>query len=174
MDQIGMIQQVSGLASLSYGLTFASEHNLRIGTSFGYNQYRVDPTTAIAFDPDDPIVNGGVQSSGTINLELGIMYAWKGLEFSVGSKQFIQSTSNMQITGVDGYGLRRHLNTLLAYNLNIRENWRVTPSLFAKGTNNGYQLDINTDACYKDFIYGGLGYRTSVGKIGRASCRERV
>ncbi|MDO7613897.1 MAG: PorP/SprF family type IX secretion system membrane protein, partial [Crocinitomicaceae bacterium] len=66
VDQIGMIQQVSGLASLSYGLTFANEHHLRIGTSFGYNQYRVDPTTAIAFDPDDPIINGGVQSSGTI------------------------------------------------------------------------------------------------------------
>jgi len=167
VDQIGMIQQVSGLASLSYGLTFASEHHLRVGTSFGYNQYRVDPTTAIAFDPDDPIVNGGVQSSGTINLELGILYAWKNLELSVGSKQFIQSTSNMPIAGVDGYGLKRHLNSLISCNLNIGDKWRLTPSLFTKGTNNGYQLDMNADACYKDFIYGGLGYRTSVGIIGR-------
>lgn len=167
VDQIGMIQQVSGLVSLSYGFSIANDHHIRIGTSLGYNQYRVDPTSAIAFDPDDPIINGGIQAGGTINMELGLMYAWKGLELSVGSKQFIQSTSNMPITGVDGYGLRRHLNSLIAYNVNFGDKWRFTPSLFAKGTNNGYQLDMNADVCYKDFIYGGLGYRTSVGVIGR-------
>ena len=167
VDQIGMIQQVSGLISLSYGFSIANDHHIRIGTSLGYNQYRVDPTSAIAFDPDDPIINGGIQAGGTINMELGLMYAWKGLELSVGSKQFIQSTSNMPVTGVDGYGLRRHLNSLIAYNVNFGDKWRFTPSLFAKGTNNGYQLDMNADVCYKDFIYGGLGYRTSVGVIGR-------
>jgi type IX secretion system PorP/SprF family membrane protein len=167
VDQIGMIQQVSGLVSLSYGFSIANEHHVRIGTSAGYNQYRIDPTSAIAFDPDDPIINGGVQAGGTINMELGLMYAWKALELSIGSQQFIQSTSNMPIAGVDGYGLRRHLNSLIAYNLNIRDKWRLTPSVFAKGTNNGYQLDMNADVCYKDFIYGGMGYRTSVGIVGR-------
>jgi len=167
VDQIGMIQQVSGLVSLSYGFSIANEHHVRIGTSAGYNQYRIDPTSAIAFDPDDPIINGGVQAGGTINMELGLMYAWKALELSIGSQQFIQSTSNMPIAGVDGYGLRRHLNSLIAYNLNIRDKWRLTPSVFAKGTNNGYQLDVNADVCYKDFIYGGMGYRTSVGIVGR-------
>ena len=56
-----MIQQVSGLASLSYGFSFAEQHHIRISTSVGYNQYRVDPTTAIAFDPDDPIINGSAK-----------------------------------------------------------------------------------------------------------------
>ena len=54
------------------------------------------------------------------------MYAWKGLELSLGSKQFIQSTSNMPIAGVvdgvDGYGLRRHLNSLISYNINFVTN----------------------------------------------------
>ena len=99
------------------------------------------------------------------------MYAWKGLELSLGSKQFIQSTSNMPIAGVvdgvDGYGLRRHLNSLISYNMNFGDKWRFTPSVFTKGTNNGYQFDMNADVCYKDFIYGGLGYRTSVGLVGR-------
>ena len=171
VDQIGMIQQASGLVSLSYGFSFAEKHHIRIGTSVGYNQYRVDPSTAIAFDPDDPVINGGVQAGGTINLELGLMYAWKGLELSLGSKQFIQSTSNMPIAGivagVDGYGLRRHLNSLISYNMNFGDKWRFTPSVFTKGTNNGYQFDMNADVCYKDFIYGGLGYRTSVGLVGR-------
>ena len=95
------------------------------------------------------------------------MYAWKGFELSLGSKQFIQSTSSMPIAGVDGYGLRRHLNSLISYNMNFGDKWRFTPSVFTKGTNNGYQFDMNADVCYKDFIYGGLGYRTSVGIVGR-------
>ena len=73
----------------------------------------------------------------------------------------------MSIAGLDGYGLRRHINAYLAYNMSVSDNWRITPSLFAKGTNNGYQLDLNTDVTYKNFIYGGLGYRTSVGIVGR-------
>ncbi len=167
VDQIGMIQQVSGMGSIAYGFTFAKTHHLRLGASVGYNQYRVDPTSAIAFDNLDPIINGGVQTGGTINLDMGLVYAWKGLELSVGSKQFIQSTSNMAIAGIDGYGLRRHLNSYVAYNIGISDKWQLTPSVFAKGTNNGYQLDRNTDINYKNFIYGGLGYRTSVGLIGR-------
>ena len=43
VDQIGMIQQASGLVSLSYGFSFAEKHHIRIGTSLGYNLYRVDP-----------------------------------------------------------------------------------------------------------------------------------
>jgi len=169
VDQIGMIQQVSGMGSIAYGFTFAKHHHVRLGASVGYNQYRVDPTSAIAFDPLDPIINGGVQSGGTINLDMGLVYAWKGLELSVGSKQFIQSTSNMAIVGIDGdgYSLRRHLNSYLAYNIGISDKWQLTPSVFAKGTNNGYQLDLNTDINYKNFIYAGLGYRTSVGLVGR-------
>jgi outer membrane protein OmpA-like peptidoglycan-associated protein len=44
----------------------------------------------------------------------------------------------------------------------------LTPSIYTKGTNNGYQLDINADATYNKYISGGIGYRTSVGLIARA------
>jgi outer membrane protein OmpA-like peptidoglycan-associated protein len=74
----------------------------------------------------------------------------------------------MSFSGLDGYGLRRHINGYLAYNQKLGTNWLLTPSIFTKGTNNGYQVDFNTDACYKNYIFGGLGYRTSVGLIARA------
>jgi outer membrane protein OmpA-like peptidoglycan-associated protein len=74
----------------------------------------------------------------------------------------------MSFSGIDGFGLKRHLNGLVAYNQKIGENWMLTPSIYTKGTNNGYQLDLNADATYKKRIFGGLGYRTSVGLIARA------
>ena len=161
VDQIGMIQQASGLVSLSYGFSFAEKHHIRIGTSLGYNQYRVDPSTAIAFDPDDPVINGGVQAGGTINLELGLMYAWKGLELSLGSKHE-QSTSNMPVQVKTALMVMdSEINSLISYNINFGDKWRF--SVFTKGINNGYQFDMNADG--KD-LDGGLGYRT--GRISRS------
>ena len=168
VDQIGMIQQVSAMGSLSYGLTIGKTHNIRLGASIGYNQYRIDASDAIAFENGDPIIEGGEQAGGTVNSNIGILYQWKKLEISVGAQQLIQSTSNMSFAGIDGFGLRRHLNGLVAYNQKIGNNWMLTPSIYTKGTNNGYQLDINADATYNKYISGGIGYRTSVGLIARA------
>ena len=168
IDKIGMLQQVSGLGSVSYGFTFANVHKVRAGLSLGFNQYRLDPSSAIVFDPNDPIVTGGNQSAGTVNTEIGFTYNWNNLEISMASKQLIQAYSNFGYEGLNGYGLKRHATMYASYNVDINDKWTVKPSLFAKGTTNGYQLDINADAIYKNFIYAGLGYRTRVGLIARA------
>jgi type IX secretion system PorP/SprF family membrane protein len=168
IDKIGMLQQVSGLGSVSYGFTFANVHKVRAGLSLGFNQYRLDPSSAIVFDPNDPIVTGGNQSAGTVNTEIGFTYNWNNLEIAMASKQLIQAYSNFGYAGLNGYGLRRHATMYASYNIDINDKWTMKPSLFGKGTNNGYQLDINADAIYKNFIYAGLGYRTRVGLIARA------
>jgi type IX secretion system PorP/SprF family membrane protein len=168
VDKIGMINQVTGMAAISYGLTYAKFHTLRFGLGVGYNQYRVNPTSAIAFDNQDPIINGGSQSSGTLNSELGIFYQWKNLELSVASKQLLQTYTNFGYNSLDGYGLRRHFNALAAYRINVNNNLAIKPSVFMKGINTGMQTDLNADVIYKSFIQAGIGYRTQVGLIARA------
>ena len=168
VDQIGMIQQVSAMGTGSYGFTIAKTHKLRFGASFGYNQYRIDASNAIAFDSGDPIIDGGEQAGGTINTNIGLLYQWKNLEVSLGSQQLIQSTTKMSLAGVDGYGLRRHMNAYIAYNQKMGPSWMLKPSIYTKGTNNGYQIDFNADAVYKRYIYGGIGIRSGVGLIARA------
>jgi type IX secretion system PorP/SprF family membrane protein len=168
VDKIGMINQVTGMGAISYGLTFAKFHTLRFGLGVGYNQYRVNPTSAIAFDNQDPIINGGSQSSGTLNSELGIFYQWKNLELSVASKQLLQTYTNFGYNSLDGYGLRRHFNALAAYRINVNNNLAIKPSVFMKGINTGMQTDLNADVIYKSFIQAGIGYRTQVGLIARA------
>jgi type IX secretion system PorP/SprF family membrane protein len=168
VDKIGMINQISGMGALSYGLTFAQVHTLRFGLGIGYNQYRINPTSAIAFDNQDPIINGGSQSSGTINSEIGIFYQWKNLELSAASKQVLQTFTNFGYASLDGYGLKRHFNALASYNIKANQTWSIKPSVFLKGINTGMQTDINADVIYKGFIQGGIGYRTQVGIIARA------
>jgi type IX secretion system PorP/SprF family membrane protein len=168
VDKIGMINQVSGMGAISYGLTFGQVHNIRLGVGFGYNQYRVNPSSAIAFDNQDPIINGGSQSSGTLNSEIGIFYQWKNLEISFASKQLLQTYTNFGYTSLDGYGLRRHYNGLVSYNIKANDSWSIKPSVFLKGINTGMQTDLNMDLIYKGFVQAGLGYRTQVGIIARA------
>lgn len=167
VDKIGMINQVSGMGALSYGFSFKRFHTLRFGLGVGYNQYRVNPSSAIAFDYQDPIINGGSQASGTLNSEFGMYYQWRNLELSVASKQLIQTYTNFGYLDLDGYGLKRHFNALASYLIKVNTSWAVKPSVFLKGINSGLQTDLNTDILYKNFVQAGLGYRTQVGLLAR-------
>ena len=167
IDKLGMLQQVAASGSIAYGLNIAKVHHVRIGITGGYYQFRLNPTGAIAFDAQDVIVNGGSQSSSSINSEVGFLYQFKGLELSFASKQVIQSFSNFGYTGLDGYGLRRHMVGLLGYKFQVNQKFSVKPSVLYKGINTTNQFDINADVNYKNFIHGGIGYRTQVGLIGR-------
>lgn len=167
IDKLGMLQQVAASGSISYGFTIAKQHNLRFGITGGYYQFRLNPAGAIAFDAQDVIVNSGSQSSSSINSEVGFLYQFKGLELSMASKQVLQSFSNFGYTGLDGYGLRRHMVGLVGYKFQLNEKLSLKPSVLYKGINNTNQFDINADVNYKNFIHGGIGYRTQVGLIGR-------
>ncbi|MFN5786716.1 MAG: PorP/SprF family type IX secretion system membrane protein [Flavobacteriia bacterium] len=167
VDKIGMLQQVAASGSVSYGFTIANAHNLRFGLSAGYDQFRVNTDGAIAFDNNDVIVNGGSQSGSTVNTEVGLLYQFKGLEFSASSKQVLESFSNFGYSGLNGYGLRRHLIGLLGYRFKLNDNLSLKPSILYKGIGNVNQFDVNTDLNYKNFITGGLGFRSGVGLIGR-------
>lgn len=173
IDKLGMFQQVSASGSVSYGVTIAKEHTIRLGISGGYFQMRLDPSDAIAFDAGDNIIQGGSQSSNSMETEAGLLYAWKGLEFSVSTKQLIETRSNFNYPQLDGYGLRRHYMGYLGYNFLLNKNLSLTPSVLYKNVANVNQLDFNVDVNYNDFIYGGLGYRTEVGLIARIGVNIR-
>ena len=166
IDKVGMLQQIAASGSVSYGIRLGAQ-NIRLGLTAGYYQFRVNPTSAVVFDLADNIVNGGSQSSSSINTEVGLMYRFKGLDLGVSSKQVIQTFSNFGYTNLDGYGLKRHIIAMAGYKFQINQNLALRPSVMYKGIPQISQFDFNADVMYKDFIQGGLGYRTGVGLIGR-------
>jgi len=173
VDRLGMLQNVSASGSVAYGLTFAKHHEVRLGVSAGYFQMRVDPSSAIAFDAGDNIIDGGVQTSNSITTDAGILYRFKGLELSFASKQLIETRSKFNYPNLEGYGLKRHFVGYAGYGIVMNKRFTLTPSVLYKGLNNTNQFDINADLNYNDFIYGGLGYRTEVGVVARIGVRIR-
>ncbi|MBL1279144.1 MAG: PorP/SprF family type IX secretion system membrane protein [Fluviicola sp.] len=173
IDRLGMLQNVSASGSVSYGITIAKQHKIRLGVSGGYFQTRIDPTNAIAIDANDVIVQGGIQSSSTYTTEAGILYKFKGLELSFASQQLIESRTNAAYPTLEGYGLKRHFVAYGGYEIILNKRLSLTPSIFYKGIKNNSQLDFNLDLNYNDFIYGGLGYRMDVGLIGRIGINIR-
>ena len=89
LDRLGMLQQFSTSLGASYGIKFGDGHHVRLGISAGYLQLRIDPTEAIYIDNNDVIVDGGMQSSGALNSQAGLLYAYRGLELSFSSQQLM-------------------------------------------------------------------------------------
>lgn len=167
LDKIGMLQQVSALGNVSYGI-LQGKQRLRLGLSFGYNNYRVNPSNAIAFDPSDPIVNGGNQSAGSINSDFGIMYSMGALELFGSVKQLLKTYSNFGYGTFPGYVQRAHAMLGAGYQIPINNIWEIRPNILLKSINNVMQADINMDATYKKFIRLGVGFRSQVGVVARA------
>lgn len=166
IDKLGMLQQVAASGSVSYGISLG-QHQLRLGLTGGYYQFRVNPNDAIVFDGNDLIANGGSQSASSINSEIGLVYRYAGLDLGFSSKQVVQSFSNFGYSGLDGYGLKRHMIALAGYKFRLNDKLALRPSVLYKGIPNAGQFDFNADLMYKDFLQGGLGFRTGVGLIGR-------
>jgi len=167
LDRLGMLQQFSASLGASYGIKFGDGHHVRLGISAGYFQLRIDPTEAIYIDNNDVIVDGGMQSSGALNSQAGLLYAFRGLELSFSSQQLVETRSNADYPNLDGFGLTRHFTGYGAYNILLNKRLALKPSVLYKGIMATSQFDFNVDLNYNDFIYGGLGYRTDVGMIGR-------
>jgi len=166
-DKIGMLQQFSGLGNLSYGF-LEGKHTLRLGLSIGYNNYRVNPGSAVVFDPLDPIVNGGNQSAGALTSDLGIMYRLQELELFASVKQMLKTYSNFGYANLEGYGQRPHVVFGAGYRTSLSPQWGLRPNVLLKSINNVTQADINVDFDFKKFLHVGAGFRTSVGLIARA------
>jgi type IX secretion system PorP/SprF family membrane protein len=173
IDRLGMLQQLSASGAVSYGFTIARDHHIRLGISGGYFQMRIDPTEAIAFDNGDQIVDGGVQSSNSVNTEAGIVYQFKGLDLSFSTKQLIETRSNFDYANLEGYGLKRHFVGYAGYDIVLNKNFTLKPNLLYRGINTGQQFDFNVDVNYNDFIHFGLGWRTQVGLVGRIGVKVR-
>lgn len=173
LDKAGMYNQFNSSLGFSYGFKIASEHNIRLGLGAGYFQMRLDPSSAIAIDQGDVVVEGGQQGAGTLNSTAGILYSFKGLELSFATQQLIETRSNLNYVNLDGYGLKRHFNAYAAYVFPLSKTLSLKPNVFYKGVGNVHQLDVNADLNYNDLIFGGLGYRTGAGIVGRLGVNIR-
>jgi len=173
IDRLGLFQQVSVNGAVAYGVTIGRNHHVRLGVSAGYFQMRIDPTDAIAFDGQDQIINGGMQTANSLNTSAGILYQFKGLELSFASKQLIESRTNFNFAGLEGYGLKRHFVGYGAYDISLTKSLSLKPNILYRGVGNVSQFDFNADVNYNDFIYGGIGWRTQVGIVARLGVNIR-
>lgn len=173
LDKAGMYNQFNSSLGISYGIKIAGEHHIRLGIGAGYFQMRLDPSTAIAIDQGDVVVEGGQQGAGTLNSTAGILYAFKGLELAFATQQLIETRSNLNYVNLDGYGLKRHFNAYAAYVFPLTKTLNLKPNVFYKGVGSVHQLDLNADLNYNDFIFGGLGYRMGAGIVGRLGVNIR-
>lgn len=173
LDRAGLMRQFSTLAGGSYGFKIGRDHQIRLGLSGGFLHVQVDPNDATYFDTGDQLVESGVQSAFAFNSAAGVLYQFKGLELSFASQQFLETRMTANYPTFSGYALKRHLTGYGSYDIVLGKSYVLKPNLMYKGAGTTHQLDINADLNYNDFIYGGIGFRTSVGIVGRVGVNVR-
>ncbi len=172
-DRVGMSNHFSSTLGLSYGFYIKNEHLIRFGLGAGFYQLRFDPTSAIALESGDVIVESGAQTANAMNTDLGIFYNFRGLELSFSSQQVVETRSKLDYPGLEGYTLERHFKGFVAYNLPVSQMLSLKPSVLYKGISGQQQFDINLDVNYNDLFFGGLGFRTDVGLVSRVGMNIR-
>ncbi len=85
----------------------------------------------------------------------------------------LETRSSFSYASLDGYGLKRHFTGYGAYNFILSKTLSLKPSVLYKGLGDVNQFDFNADLNYNDFLFGGIGYRTEVGLIGRVGINIR-
>jgi len=173
LDRAGLMRQFTSNAGASYGFTIARDHHVRLGISAGMLQVQIDPNDAVYFDFGDELVESGIQSAFAFNSGAGILYQFKGLELSFSSQQLIETRMQANYPTLTGYGLKRHLKGYASYDILLGKSYVLKPSLMYKGVGTTHQMDFNADVNYNDFLYAGLGWRTSVGLVGRVGINVR-
>jgi type IX secretion system PorP/SprF family membrane protein len=173
IDRLGMSQHFSSSLGVSYGLTIKKEHLIRFGLGAGFYQLRFDPTDAIALEAGDVIVEGGAQSANALNTEFGVLYAFRGLELSFASQQVLETRSKLAYPNLEGFTLARHFKGFVSYEIPVSKQFTLKPSVMYKGIATQHQFDVNMDVNFNDLLFGGLGFRTDVGVVGRIGFNVR-
>ncbi|MFT7611826.1 MAG: type IX secretion system PorP/SprF family membrane protein [Parvicellaceae bacterium] len=166
-DRAGLLERFSASGTYVYSVKINDDHKLGFGLSLGFYQNSINYSNIRIFDQtDDLVLNGGAITGSTFNADFGIRYSFKGLNIGISTPQIAETKINYNlINDEDGrFDLVRHYTANISYKFVIKEDWNVTPLVFARYAN-GVPVSFDASAIvdYKDKIWVGGGYRHGAG-----------
>jgi len=171
-DKNGFSSQLGGYVTYAHHLMFSRDevdlNMLSFGLSAGMIQYRLDQSSFVGVDSNDPLVSSGSVSSGQFNVDVGFSYHLYNTYAHVTMKNLLNNSR-----GDNELNQLNDLRNLLVsaghvFQRNGRS-WSLEPSvLFSHrfGVNQSL-MDFNLKGYYDvDFgkVWGGLSYRMDLGK----------
>lgn len=168
-DRTDFFQRIAGSFTYSHRFDFSKTmvHSIAFGASVGFVDNRINLSDAVVEDPSDILLSSNVKNGTTFNVDFGLRYNLKGLEFGFAIPQLFETKIRYSSPGEDDrkFTLRRSMVGYLGYKFKIQDKWFIQPSLLLRNSAKATQIDGNLNLSYKDIVWLGATYRTSGGII---------
>ncbi len=168
-DNAGIFNRTGGMISYAYGINFSEDSKLRLGMGLGFIDNRLNLTDINAKHADDPLLQVSNNNKTGFDANFGLNYNFKDFNIGVSIPQVLaldikydQPTSATTQDVV--YRSVRHFQINASYVLRAMEDkLKIEPTAFVRITPNtpGVQYDLSAIASYRDFIWGGVMYRSN-------------
>lgn len=159
-DKSDIFNNLYAMASYTYHLKVAENHNIDFSLNGGIIQKRIDLSSANKiddiniFDPNDPLTKGLSEINQT-SLDLGgaIMYRYKKLNVGAWVPSFYENNSTF-------YSFKKHIIGYASYDYKINDIWNIEPIAILRYTENSpINFDISALARYKEKYLAAVTYK---------------
>lgn len=145
------------VTNYNYQFSFWDDHNFSTGFALGLN--------SMTIPGEDGPTNFGYVSSATIGpiyklgLNAGLAYQYKNLSAGLSMTNINEPVYTETGTYWDfQYPEHSHFFAYAMYKIQIKNDWKLIPTLFFIDTDEANQFDFNTRIYYKDRYFLGISY----------------
>lgn len=163
-DNAGIFSRTGGMVSYAYGINLSDESKLKLGLGLGFIDNRLSLGDAVIKHTDDPLLQINNNNKTGFDANFGVNYSWKDLNIGVSLPQVLALDMTYDQPGTEDlvYKNTRHFQFNVNYVFKAMEDkLKIEPNAFIRLTPNApLQYDITAVASYRDFIWGGVMYRS--------------
>ena len=165
-DNAGMFARTGGMISYAYGINFSEDSKLRLGMGLGFIDNRLNLIDANPKDWSDPLLETSNINKTGFDANFGVNYTFKDLNVGLSIPQVLALDIKYDASNAKApiYRSVRHFQVNASYVIKAMEDkLKITPTAFVRITPKtpGVQYDISAIASYRDFIWGGVMYRST-------------
>jgi type IX secretion system PorP/SprF family membrane protein len=175
-DHYGAFRKLSFLGTYALHIPMNKNYNLSFGLKAGLSNNAFLADKAQVLNLIDPSLNytdntytnfiANQSNKYIMDLSAGLYFYGQGFYFGVSSQQLTRDFVEFG-TGTANFIPQMHYNVMSGYQIRINEDFTLTPNVMAKYMAPApVSLDFNIQAEYKEWIWGGLGYRHTDAIIG--------
>ena len=168
-DKLGLQEQTTGYLNYAHRLKVASHARLAFGAGLGVGQYIFNGDQAITDNPNDPNISTNIDKYIIPDLRLGLHFSTDNFYAGISATNLLARVVDFGTSGMNAVARQgRHFFITSGTLVELSTKWKFKPSFMIKEDIKGpTNLDINNFLLYKEKLWFGISYRTSVNILGK-------
>jgi type IX secretion system PorP/SprF family membrane protein len=162
-DKFGPISRTGMQVCAAYHLPLEGiDSKLSFGISFSGYQFKLDESSMVTIQPDDPALTKAVETTFAPDANFGTYLYGEKYYVGIAATQLVEFKLNIGENTSNENKEVRHYYVMGGYKFTCGKSFEIEPSLMLKGTERTpFQVDINVKGILKKNYWLGVSYRTS-------------